>query len=86
MIDLHALQRFVAEVPALRDALSAPAGSQHELLLRGEIRETIRELSAALREAAEIERNGSRAAVFRAASVVAHDLAEGRLSAATPGH
>jgi DNA-binding NtrC family response regulator len=75
--NLRTLQHFVANVPALRDVLRAPAPSPYEMLLRGEIRRTIQELSAALHQAAEIEGSGTRAAVFLAASAVAADLASG---------
>jgi hypothetical protein len=77
-VDLHTLERFVASVPALRDALSAPMSSPCELLLLSEIRRTVRELSNALQVAADGEPNRVRAAVFLAASMVAADLATER--------
>ena len=80
-VDLRALQRFVANVPALRDALAAPMPSAHELVLRSEIRRTILALSDALQAAADDERNRTRAAAYLAASTVAAELAAGRLPA-----
>lgn len=86
-VDLSALQRFVASIPTLRDALAAPMTTPHELVLRGEIRRTILELSGALEAAAEEEPNRTRAAVFLAASAAAADLAASARSSSGPtGH
>lgn len=74
-VDMRALQRFVENVGSLRAALTAPMATPHELALRGRIRHDVLELCGALEVAAEEETNRVRAAVFRAASVVAADLA-----------
>jgi DNA-binding NtrC family response regulator len=76
-MNMHTVQHFVKSVPALRDALTAAMPTPHELLVRNEMRRTMRELADALYEASEIEHNHTRAAEFFAASVVAADLATG---------
>lgn len=76
-MNMHTVQRFVKSVPALRHALAAAMPTPCELLVRNEMRRTMRELAAVLYEASEIERNHARAAEFFAASVVAADLATG---------
>lgn len=74
-VDMHALQRFVENLDSLRAALAAPMTTTYDLQLRGEIRRNALALSGALDVAADEEPNRVRAAVFRAASVVAADLA-----------
>jgi DNA-binding NtrC family response regulator len=76
-MNMHTVQRFVKSVPALRNVLSGGMPTPRELLLRNEMRRTIRQLAEALYEAAEAERNRTRAAAFFAASAVAADLAAG---------
>lgn len=66
---------FVARVPELRAAFLEPPRSEHELLLRAELRRTIDRLSGAFHEAAAIESDVTQAAVLRAAALVAHELA-----------
>lgn len=50
-----AVDRFVRDVPSLRKLLDASGGSKHELLVRGEMRQTIAALSSVLQHAAELE-------------------------------
>jgi DNA-binding response OmpR family regulator len=76
-VSLESLQRFVSSVSSLRRVLTATQASPHEMLLRGEMRRAILELSVLLHEASRSERNRTRAAAFLAASVVAAELAGG---------
>ena len=72
---VHAVERFVETIPRLRRLLALPAASDRELRLRAEMRRTIARLAATLHDAARAERKKSRAAVYRAAAMVAADLA-----------
>ena len=74
-VDLRAVGRFVRDVPSLRRVLALPAASDRELLLRAEMRRTIAMLAETLDEAARAEERRIRAAVYRAAAIVAADLA-----------
>lgn len=73
---VHAVKRFVETLPSLQQLLALPAASDHELRLRAEMRRTIARLAATLHAAARTERKKSRAAVYRAAAMVAADLAD----------
>ena len=77
VVDLNAVERFVRTVPSLRRLLAAPCRSDRELLLRAEMRRTITNLAASLDELARDEPGKTRAAVYRAAAVVAANLAAG---------
>jgi DNA-binding NtrC family response regulator len=81
---IASLERFVADIPALRRLLGDSALSRRELQLRGEIRRTILELSAVLDEVAQSETSRTRAAAYRAASNVAAELATNAPVAAAP--
>ena len=76
-VDLSALTRFVDSAPILSKLLAGAAVSSDELLLRNVMRRAIRQLSVALDEAAGLERSVARAAAYRAASLVAAELAGG---------
>ena len=65
----------MASVPSLRDALAGTPSSEHERMLRGQMRSTIMELSEALHEASAQEQNRTRAAVLLAAALAAAELA-----------
>lgn len=70
-----ALRRFLAEAPALRGELSAPAISDEELLLRGAMRRTISKLASILDEAALEATTPADAVVLHETSLVAARLA-----------
>ncbi len=74
-VKLDSLQRFVMSVPILQHLLSVPVGGQQEAALRAEMRRTLGALATTLTEASHVEASRSRAAVFRAASMVAGRLA-----------
>lgn len=75
-VDLESLERFVRTAPRLRDLLKLAPASEHELVLRAEMRRTVMALSATLDVAAEHEPSGSRAAVMRAVSAMAANVAD----------
>jgi hypothetical protein len=85
-MDTTALQRFVTSIPSLRHMLAGRPSSSDELLLLVEMRRSMRELSAALREASEIEDNRMRAEAFRAAALVAAELAGMACAPSRAGH
>jgi len=74
-VNLDAVRRFVSTVPSLQRLLSAPVHSGPEAALRAEMRHTIGDLSVGLDDAARVEASPARAAVLRAASTVAAQLA-----------
>ncbi|HKR63438.1 MAG TPA: hypothetical protein VJZ00_06870 [Thermoanaerobaculia bacterium] len=77
-VNLDTVQRFVASIPRLRDTLTSPTPNSDELLLHGEIRRAIGELSGVLEAAANHEPDRTRAALFRSTSAAAADLAAAR--------
>lgn len=77
-VDLKAVKRFVETVPSLRRVLAFPAASDRERLLRAEMLRTIEMLAMLLDEASRGERKKARAAVYRAAAIVAADLVSAR--------
>jgi len=74
-VNLEAVRRFVSTAPSLQRLLSAPVHSGSEAALRAEMRHTIGDLSVGLDDAARVEASPARAAVLRAASTVAAQLA-----------
>jgi len=74
-VSLEAVRRFVSTAPSLQRLLSAPVHSAPEAGLRAEMRHTIGDLSIGLDDAARAEASPRRAAVLRAASTVAAQLA-----------
>ena len=74
-IRVEALRKFVKDAPNMRQLLMSPVVSPDELLLRAEMRQMIRALSAALTEAAEAEPSDTRAAVYASVARMAQDLA-----------
>ena len=74
-VNLEAVRRFVSTAPSLQRLLSAPVHSGPEAALRAEMRHTIGDLSVGLNDAARVEASPTRAAVLRAASTVAAQLA-----------
>lgn len=79
--DFAQIRKFVADVPRLRDLLSAEHASPQELLLRNEMRRTALELAHVLNQAAQFERNRGHAAVLLGAALIGAQLA-GRSPAA----
>jgi DNA-binding response OmpR family regulator len=74
-VNLDSLRRFAMTLPNLQHLLSVPVGGQPEAALRAEMRRTLGELAAALRQAARGEASTRSAAVFHAASSMAAELA-----------
>lgn len=74
-VNLEAVRRFVSTAPSLQRLLSAPVHSGPEAALRAEMRHTIGDLSVGLDDAAQVEASPARAALLRAASTVAAQLA-----------
>lgn len=74
-VNIEAVRRFVSTAPSLQRLLSAPVHSGPEAALRAEMRHTIGDLSVGLDDAARVEASPTRAAVLRAASTVAAQLA-----------
>lgn len=74
-VNIEAVRRFVSTAPRLQRLLSAPIRSGPEAALRAEMRHTIGDLSVGLDDAARVEASPTRAAVLRAASTVAAQLA-----------
>jgi len=74
-VNLEAVRQFVNRAPSLQRLLSAPVHSGPEAVLRAEMRHTIGDLSVGLDDAAQVEASPARAALLRAASTVAAQLA-----------
>jgi len=74
-VKLSSVERFVTTVPSLQRMLAEPVASEREAVLRAEMRRTLGTLSSTLLDAAHVEASRIRAAVFRAASTVASQLA-----------
>jgi DNA-binding response OmpR family regulator len=79
---LASLEHFISTVPSLQRMLSRPVTSRREAALRSEMRRSVGTLSAVLGEAAREETSHTLAAVFRAASDVAAQLAAQSMHAA----
>lgn len=73
--DVGSVARFARSVPTLRRLLASAAASDRELLLRAEMRRTIAALGESFDEAARLEQSATRVAVYRAAALVAAELA-----------
>ena len=72
---VQSVQRFVRSVPSLEILLSVRVCCEREAALRAEIRRALGVLSETLLDAAQAEASRTRAAIFRAASMVAARLA-----------